>query len=393
MRVAAAQQARNAAAVAIAAEVARAAVLRGTSLPSKPISVVRVPAVKAAAPPSPASEPAASVPFVSQTPSGSYYDLWRAEGSPALSKSDRRPWAPSAPSRFREKRWMLPAAAAALLVVCGSVGVSVDTSAWASTAKALASAMPKVTAKPETAATTPTAAPSGNLLIETTPKGAQVSVDGTVRGKTPLTVTALSPGRHNIVLESSDGIVIRREVTIRAGERAVASELMVSGWLTVFSRLPVEVHVGGRRIGTSGDQMILSPGRHKVTFLNKQFNIRETRTIDVQAGSIASHTLKLSNGSLNVDAPAGAEVLVDGTRIGEAPLRGASVALGTRDVIVRHPSFGERHETIDVRAGAPATLTVGAGDSTPSGRSFDGLKVLSESAANPGVRRPSRPQP
>jgi hypothetical protein len=347
--------------------------------------------VKAAAPASPASEPPEAAPFESRTPSSSYYDLWRSEGSPALSSSDRRAWAPSVPSRFRERRWMLPAAAAALLVVCGSVGVSVDGSAWASTAKkAIASAMPVASAKSE-ATSAPAAALSGDLLVETTPKGAQVSVDGTVRGKTPLTVTALSPGRHKVVLESSDGVIIQREVTVRVGERAVTSELMVSGWLTVFSRIPVEVHLGGRRIGASGDQqIILSPGRHKVTFVNKQYNIREMRTVDVQAGSIASHTLKLPNGSLNVDAPAGAEVLVDGTRIGEAPIRGASVALGTRDVVVRHPSFGERHEAIDVRAGAPATLTVSAVDSNQSGRSFDGLKVLSESAANPGIRKPRR---
>jgi hypothetical protein len=64
-----------------------------------------------------------------------------------------------------------------------------------------------------------------------------------------------------------------------------------------------------------------------------------------------------------------------------------------RDVVVRHPSFGERRETIDVRSGAATTVTVGAADSNQSGRSFDGLKVLSESAANPGIRKPSRPQP
>jgi hypothetical protein len=353
---------------------------------------VKVPAVRAT---TPALEPeAAPAPFESQTPSSSYYDLWRSEGSPGLTPADQRSRTPSAPSRFRQKPWMLPAAAAALLVICGSVGLSVDTSAWAATAKkAFASAIPAASPKSAPAAVVP-AAPTGDLLVETTPKGTEVSVDGVRRGKTPLTVTGLSPGRHKVVLQSSDGVVIQRDVTVRAGERAVTSELMVSGWLTVFSRIPVDVHLNGRRIGASdGEQITLSPGRHKITLLNKKYHVRETRTIDVQAGSIASYTLKLPTGSLNVEAPAGAEVLVDGDRIGEAPLRGVSVPVGARAVVVRHPSFGERHETVDVKQGASVTVKIGAADTNQPGQSFDGLTVLSGSAANPGLRKPVRRQP
>jgi CheY-like chemotaxis protein len=392
LRSAAAEQARIAAAEAVAAEVARAAAVRGGSpAPLKPVPVVRVPAVKSKTP-APAQE-SAHAPHTDPTPSSSYYDLWRAEGSPSLSAADAVAWTRSLPSRFAEKRWMLPAAAAALLVVCGGIGVTVDTTAWAATARKALAALPTVVAKEEAPPAAAAAAPpTGDLLVETTPKGAQVTVDGKVRGKTPMTVTALSPGRHKVVLESNDGVVIRREVMVRAGERAVTSELMVSGWLTVFSRIPVDVVVAGRRVGASGDgQMILSPGRHKISFVNKQYNIRETRTIDIQAGSIASHTLKLPNGTLNVDAPEGAEVLVGGDRIGVAPLRGATVPLGTHELVVRHPSFGERRQTVDIRHGATVTATVAAPDPSQAGRSFDGLKVLSESAANPGVRKPRTP--
>jgi hypothetical protein len=390
MREAAAQQARAAASEAIAAEMARVSARGLSSAPLVPVPVVRVPAVQAALPPLEAPEPdEATEPFESRTPSSSYYDLWREEGSPAVSPATAQPPASAGPSWFREQPWMLPAAAAALLVVCGSIGISVDASAWAATArKAIASAIPSANAKSDAAAAAPAAPPTGDLLVETTPKGAAVTVDDTARGKTPLTVTGLSPGRHKVVLESPDGVVIRREVTIRAGERAVTSELMVTGWLTVFSRVPVEVHVGGRRIGASSDgQITLSPGRHKVTFVNKQFQVRETRTIDIQAGSIASHTLKLPSGSLSVDAPAGAEVLVDGERIGNAPIRGSAVAIGTRDIAVRHPSFGDLRQAIDVRYGQHVTVTLSPTPDQP-GRSFDGLKVLSESAANTNPRRP-----
>jgi hypothetical protein len=395
MREAAAQQARSAASEAIAAEMARVSARGIVAQPVATVPVVRVPAVQSAEPAPIAFElEEAAEPFESQTPSSSYYDLWRAEGAPPVSASGTQQPTSTAPSWFKDKPWMLPAAAAALLVVCGSIGVSVDASAWAATArKALASAVPGASAKPEAAPAAPAPVPTGDLLVETTPKGAAVSVDGTPRGKAPLTISGLLPGRHKVVLESTDGVVIRREVLVRAGERAVTSELMVTGWLTVFSRVPVEVHLGGRRVGGSGDgQITLAPGRHKVTFVNKQFNVRETRTIDIQAGSIVSHSVKLPNGTLTVEAPAGAEVLIDGDRIGDAPLRGASVAIGTRDVAVRHRSFGDLRKTIDVRHGEHVTVTLEAPPPDQPGRSFDGLKVLTESAANPGLQKPSRRQ-
>lgn len=337
MRDAAAQQARTAAAEAIAAEVARVSALRGPAAVTKPVAVVRASAApKAAVSQPPAAEPdAADEVAAPAEPASSYYDLWRSEGSPAISPTSAMKAMFSAPSRFRRKRWVLPAAASILLVVSGSV--SVDTTGWRETAKkAIDSAMPASNVKAEAEAKAAIiAASTGNLLVETTPKGAKVSVDGKHRGQTPLTVTELTPGRHKVVLESNDGVVIRRDVTIRAGERAVASELMVSGWLTVYSRVPVEVHVGGRRVGMSGDpQITLSPGRHKVTFVNRTLNIRQTRTIEIQAGSIASHTVSIPTASVKVDAPA----VPDGDQ--------------------------------------------------PAG-SFDGLKVLSQSAANPG--KPSRP--
>lgn len=397
MREAAAQQARSAASEAIAAEMARVSA-RGGPAPLVPVPVVRAPAVEAPEPMLVAPEPdEPAEPFESRTPSSSYYDLWQAEGSPPISPTGAHLPLPSAPSWFRQmaatKRWMLPAAAAALLVVCGSIGVSIDASAWAATArKAIASAIPAADTKSDATTAAPAPPVTGDLLVESTPKGAAVSVDGTARGKAPLTVTGLSPGRHKVTLESNDGVIIRREVTVRAGERAVASELMVTGWLNVSSRVPVEVHVGGRRIGASGDEQItLSPGRHKVTFVNKQFNVREVRTIDIQAGSIASHSLKLPGGTLTVDAPTGSEVIVDGDRLGDAPIRKAAVAIGTRDVVVRHPSFGDLRKTIDVRQGEHVSVTLEAPTPDQAGRSFDGLKVLTESAANPGLRKRRTP--
>jgi len=61
---------------------------------------------------------------------------------------------------------------------------------------------------------------------------------------------------------------------------------------------------------------------------------------------------------LSVTATDAAEVFVDGTRIGEVPLTGAPVALGTHEIVVRRTADGvERRSTITVGV-APFALHV-----------------------------------
>ena len=54
------------------------------------------------------------------------------------------------------------------------------------------------------------------------------------------------------------------------------------------------------------------------------------------------------------------DVWVSGRLIGHTPLSDTPIAMGTHDVVVRHPALGEWHE--EVGADAPTVLTVGASD-------------------------------
>lgn len=57
------------------------------------------------------------------------------------------------------------------------------------------------------------------LEVRSTPAGAQVTVDGGVRGVTPLTIRGLSAGRHELVITRAGYSPSRQEVTLRAGKR------------------------------------------------------------------------------------------------------------------------------------------------------------------------------
>ena len=63
-------------------------------------------------------------------------------------------------------------------------------------------------------------------------------------------------------------------------------------------------------------------------------------------------------GVLIVNTAPGAEIFVDGERIGSAPLAPIPAAVGAREVLVRHVDLGERRQSVDVTPGKPVELSV-----------------------------------
>jgi hypothetical protein len=63
-------------------------------------------------------------------------------------------------------------------------------------------------------------------------------------------------------------------------------------------------------------------------------------------------------GVLVVNTAHGAEVFVEGERVGSAPLGPIPVAIGTREVLVRHVQLGERRQSVEITSGKPVELSV-----------------------------------
>jgi hypothetical protein len=129
-------------------------------------------------------------------------------------------------------------------------------------------------------------------------------------------------------------------------------EERTAGMLVVFSRVPLDLFVGTRRIGTSEDgQIVMPPGRHRVAMVNTRLNYRGEVVLDVGPGAVTAHTVALPDGLLEVETEPGADVWVEGERAGVAPLGAISVPIGTREIVVRHPDLGERRSIVEVRYG------------------------------------------
>lgn len=276
-------------------------------------------------------------------------------GGPTGTGTSPRVMAVPAPSQRTVRRtatkrhWVLALAAAVMLAVLnGAVG----TPRWAG---ALAS---KRAAAAEAGASG-VAATSGLVRLLSDPEGARVIVDSVPRGVTPLLLGDVPAGRHIVVFESPAGTV-RRVIQVEAGTRSELSVPIYSGWVGVYAPLEVQVIEEGRLLGTTTEsvQIMLPPGRHELVLANDSYGYRERRLVDISPGALTRLHVELPHGTLHLNAVPWAEVWIDGERAGRTPLTGVPTPVGTREIVFRHPEFGERREAIVVKVGPPTLLTV-----------------------------------
>jgi hypothetical protein len=190
---------------------------------------------------------------------------------------------------------------------------------------------------------------TGSLSVTTDTPGGQVNIDGQDRGAAPLTVRALSPGQHRVVVRSG-GNTFTRTVQIEPG---VTASLVLSaggvapwGWVKVASPVTVQLFEGQRLIGTSDIERIMLPGgEHDLEIVADQIGYRSSRKVRVATGQTTNLELDLPKAAVSINAVPWAEVLIDGTRVGETPLGNLSITPGPHEVVFRHPQLGERRTT------------------------------------------------
>ena len=201
---------------------------------------------------------------------------------------------------------------------------------------------------------------AGRLSITSTPEGATVTVDGRKRGVTPLMLSDLSSGRHAVTLESAGGTV-QRSVDVTAGETATLETSIYPGWLTVFAPIELEIQAYGRVLQfDERHQTLLPPGRHEIVMVSRDLGYRDSRVVDVRPGEVTKLSIEPPRTTLTVAAAAPAQVWLDGTHIGAAPVVDVPIDLGTHQIVVRHPTAGEERRTISATS-APVRVQIDFG--------------------------------
>ena len=203
----------------------------------------------------------------------------------------------------------------------------------------------------------------GRLEISSDPPGARVTMDGTLRGVTPLVMSAVTPGQRRVVITNDDGSVTRL-VTVTAGATStimasLAPAGVAAGWVSIQSPVELQVLENGKLIGVTGaDRLMLPVGRHDLELVSTTFEFRTPLSVQIQTGRVAAASVAVPNGSLSVNALPWAEVSIDGRTVGTTPLANLSVPIGHHVIVWRHPQLGERRQTVAVTRVTPVRVGV-----------------------------------
>lgn len=201
---------------------------------------------------------------------------------------------------------------------------------------------------------------SGMITVMSDPPGAEVTVNGIVRGKAPVTVTDVPKGRATVKLSLAgfrDEVV--PDVMVNAGDRQTISRIMhgLPGTLTLVS-LPegARFYVNDEFRGKSPVVIPgLDAGEYTVRAELEGYGT-ETRKITVERGSTPREEFRLSNtmGRIEiVTSPPGAQVVFDSRNLGTTRADDAdaefsnvlaveNVMEGDHQLLVRKEGYAER---------------------------------------------------
>lgn len=210
----------------------------------------------------------------------------------------------------------------------------------------------------------------GTLALQSNPSGADVYVDGSFVGLTPLNFSA-APGRHDVRFELAGYDSFSTSTSVGAGQtQNVSANLQgqVRAGTIAFTSVPsgADVYVDGRFVGTTPTGAIrFEEGSYTARFeamgyQSTSINFRAVagRDLTVDAGLIATMASVVVQANVG-----GALVFLDGRQVGSIPngtgrLNVSDVAVGTHELVVIAPGYSTYVTTFTSQAGREAQLNV-----------------------------------
>jgi len=192
-----------------------------------------------------------------------------------------------------------------------------------------------------------------------------VAIDCARRGITPLTISDLAPGDHTVTLLGPSGS-IQNTVAVSAGGVASVAVTLPSaskgttgataavGYVTVDAPMEMQLLENGKLVGTSRmDRIILPIGEHEIEAVNEALGYSATRQVTVAADKPTRLQFEIPTARINVNAIPWADVTIDGTNVGQTPIGNLSIAIGSHEIVYRHPQLGEQRQTVTVTVAGP----------------------------------------
>jgi tRNA A-37 threonylcarbamoyl transferase component Bud32 len=210
------------------------------------------------------------------------------------------------------------------------------------------------------------------VQVESTPPGAEIYINGEVKGKTPVPLQ-LPLGQHRLLLVLSG--FQEREVQLELNEAKLYPVPVVlqpsapsppkPGILKVESTPPgAEVYVDGERRGTAPGKFETSPGSHHIRVVlpgyadySTQVQLPAASEYPLKAELIPEPPRPTGVASLTVTTePSGAELYLDGKLKGRTPQQ-LEAAVGWHQLRLVLEGYGEKEEHIQLGESKPYQLS------------------------------------
>ena len=213
------------------------------------------------------------------------------------------------------------------------------------------------------------AAATGSISVTSVPAGAQVVVDGQVRGLAPLTLS-VAPGPHTLQLRGS-GEPRTIPVTVAAGQQ-VSQYVELAKAAASVGQLQVQSEPTGALVTVDGIPRgkaplvvdALTPGEHSVTLESDVATVKHSVVID--AGQTASLVVPLApagnvfvSGWIGVTAPVELQVFENKRLLGTSLSDRIMVSAGKHDIELINDTLGYHLvRTVQVSPGKLAPITL-----------------------------------
>ena len=205
----------------------------------------------------------------------------------------------------------------------------------------------------------------GNFYALTvTPKNAVVTIDGNQQTvSTDGEYSAMLPyGSHTYKVEAGGYISKSGSFTISSSDMTPINVSLVSAMATVSVTCPtpaVSLYVDKKSVGTIPWTGSLKEGMHLVEAKKEGYRSQQ-RTINLskqQKLDVAFTELAAIQGNLSVNyKPFGADVYVDGKKIGQSPRVFNGLLVGNHKVEIKKDGYGTDSKTVNILEGQTATL-------------------------------------
>ena len=206
----------------------------------------------------------------------------------------------------------------------------------------------------------------GNFYALTvSPKDAKVSIDGVLQSSSSDgAYSAMLPyGSHTYKVEAGGYISKSGSFTISNSDMTPINVSLVSTMATVSVTCPtpaVSLYVDKKSVGTIPWTGSLKEGMHLIEAKKDGYRSQQ-RTINLsqqQKLDVAFNELAAIQGSLSVNyKPFGADVYIDGKKIGQSPRVFNGLLVGSHKVEIKKDGYGTESKQMNILEGQTATLS------------------------------------